>query len=211
MQNKALVDEIIDELYKRLEQKVTEEQVIVIGPMPTSDLKVIDEVYGLTPYKEGMRGCHGILITQLSVEMLSHLALACPVTEEEKFVLKALLQDKPLYVLDEGVEYRSYKKQAHKTLYALLMTYEDKIKKYGISFIGHLDELQAAKACETVGEGTVKGDVRLDMTYKKLLLESDLIKKHIEGICTVVITKKCIITPLAEDYIKKRHICIQRE
>ncbi len=211
MQNKTLVDEIMDEIYKRLEQKVIEEQVIVIGPMPTCDLKVIEGVYGLTPYKEGMRGCIGVLVTELSVEMLSHLALASPVTEEEKFMLKALLQEKPLYILEEGVEYRKYKKQAHKALYALLMTYEDKIKKYGVSFISHLDKMQATKPCETVAEGTVRGNINLDMTYKKLLLESDLIKKHIEGVCTVVITKQCIITPLAEDYIRKQHIRIQRE
>ncbi|PHV70293.1 hypothetical protein CS063_11530 [Sporanaerobium hydrogeniformans] len=216
MQKEALVDEILTELYKRLEQKVTiplsKRKLIVIGPMPTSALKRGEGVYELSEYTSNQIEGEGILITQLSTKMLSHLALASPVTQEEDFILQALLQEKPVYILEEGMEYRKYKKQAHKTLYITLMEYEDKLQKYGVRCISHLDEIEEREVNKPVDSThePIKGNRDLDMTYKKLLLESDLIKKHIEGVYTLTITKKCIITPLADDYIRKQHIQIRR-
>ena len=92
------------------------------------------------------------------------------------------------------------------------MDYEDKINKYGIRCISHLDEI-SIKEVDTGNEKiqeVLRENIKVDMTYKKLLSESDLIKKHIEGIYTVSISKGCIITPLAEDYIRNHHIYIEK-
>lgn len=216
MQEQVLVDEIIQEVYRRLECKLSKElskkKLVIVGSIPNSDLKHLEEVYEFTSYKSQSINYEGIIITKLSVDMLGHLAVGSPATEEESFILKALLQEKPVYMLEEGIEYRKYKKNAHKALYTLFMDYEDKIKKYGIRCISHLEELfneQGTKG-ELQEVEKIRGNISLDMTYKKLLLESDLIKKHIEGICTVTISKKCIITPLADDYIRKHHIQIEK-
>lgn len=214
MKSEILVDEIIEEVYRRLESKVSQElsrkKLIVIGPMPNSDLKSLQSIYEFSSYNQDIVGYEGIVITKLTVDMLSHLALSAAVTEEESFIVKALLQEKPVYIIEEGIEYRRYKKNAHKALYALLMDYEDKIKKYGVICISHLDEISIEQASKGDVKETIRDHIKLDMTYKKLLLEADLIKKHIEGICTVCISKKCIVTPLAEDYIKNHHIYIEK-
>lgn len=222
MQSQILVDEIIEEVYRRLESKMSQElickKLIVIGPMPNSDLENLQHVYEFIPYKKltadkkEVVGYEGIIITKLTVDMLGHIALGATVTEEESFIVKTLLQQKPVYMLEQGIEYRRYKKNAHKALYTLLMDYEDKISQYGIRCISHLDEI----SIEEVDTGNEKlqevlrENIKVDMTYKKLLSESDLIKKHIEGIYTVSISKGCIITPLAEDYIRSHHIYIER-
>lgn len=215
MQNQILVDEIMEEIYRRLESKVSQElarkKLIIIGPMP-SDLENLQGVYEFSPYSKGIVGYEGIVITKLTVDMLSHIALSAATTEEESFIIRVLLQEKPVYMMEQGIEYRKYKKNAHKALYALLMDYEDKINKYGIKCISHLDEIsieEVDRGNEKIQE-VIRENVKLDMTYKKLLLESDLIKKHIEGICTVNISKRCIITPLAEDYIRNHHIHIEK-
>lgn len=208
MQNESLVDEIMEEIYRRLESKVNKElsqkKFVVIGPMPNFDLESLQNAHELIANKKDILGYQGIIITELTVAMLSHLALSSPINEEECLIMKALLQDKPVYVLEEGIEYRRYKKNAHKALYTLLMEYEDKIKKYGIKCIRHLDEISSQV------QEVIKGNVNLDLRYKKLLLEADLIKKHIEGICTITVSRKCIITPLAEDYIRNHHIYIEK-
>ena len=222
MQSQILVDEIIEEVYRRLESKVsqdlTRKKLIVIGPMPHSDLENLKSIYEFISYKQFIPdkkeivGYEGIVITKLTVDMLGHIALGAAATEEESFIIKALLQEKPVYMMEQGIEYRRYKKNAHKALYTLLMDYEDKIKKYGIRCISHLDDIpidEIDKGNEKVQE-VIRENTKLDMTYKKLLLESDLIKKHIEGICTVSISKGCIITPLAEDYIRNHHIYIEK-
>ncbi len=207
MQSQILVDEIMEEVYRRLESKVSQEltrkKLIVIGPMPNSDLENLQSIYELSSYKKEIVGYEGIVITKLTVDMLGHIALGAAVTEEESFIIKALLQEKPIYMIEQGIEYRRYKKNAHKALYTLLMDYEDKIKKYGIRCISHLDEIpieEIEKGNDKIQE-VIRENIRLDMTYKKLLLESDLIKKHIEFISTIRILNSCIITTLAEDYI----------
>lgn len=216
MQNEILVDEIMEEIYRRLESKVSQElarkKLIVIGPMPYSDLENLRGVYEFSSYSKGVVGYEGIVITKLTVDMLSHIALSAATTGEESFIIRALLQEKSVYMMEQGIEYRRYKKNAHKALYTLLMDYEDKINKYGIKCISHLDEIsieEVDRGNEKIQE-VIRENVKLDMTYKKLLLESDLIKKHIEGICTVSISKRCIITPLAEDYIRTHHIHIEK-
>ena len=222
MQSQILVDEIIEEVYRRLESKMSQEltckKLIVIGPMPNSDLESIQHVYELIPYREltcnkkEVIGYEGIIITKLTVDMLGHIALGAAVTEEESFIVRALLQQKPIYMLEQGIEYRKYKKNAHKALYTLFMDYEDKINNYGIRCISHLDEISAEEVYRDneKSQEVLRENIKVDMTYKKLLSESDLIKKHIEGIYTVSISKGCIITPLAEDYIRNHHIYIER-
>ena len=216
MQSQILVDEIIEEVYKRLERKVSDKQtckkLIVIGPMPTSDLANLKHVYEFIPYKEDLVGYEAILITKLTVDMLGHIALGTASTHEESFIIKTLLQEKPVYMIEEGIEYRRYKKSAHKALYTLLMEYEDKIQKYGIKCINHVDEIpiEEVEQGKHKVEEVIRQNTKFDMTYKKLLLESDLIKKRIEGICTLSLSKRCIITPLAEDYIRSHHIYIER-
>ena len=216
MQSAILVDEIMEEVYRRLECRVSNKQtgkkLIVIGPMPTSDLDNLKHVYDLTSYMDNVLGYEGILITKLTVDMLGHIALGAASTPEESFIIKTLLQEKPVYVIEEGIEYRRYKKSAHKALYKLLMDYEDKIQKYGIKSISHLDEIpiDEVEQGKSKVEEVIRENTKFDMTFKKLLLESDLIKKRIEGICTLILSKRCIITPLAEDYIRSHHIYIER-
>lgn len=216
MYTETLIDDILNEVYKRLESKDIDQtslkQLVFIGPMPSVDLKYLQQVYKCSDFKNRKGSYEGIVITKLTLEMLGHLATSSPATEEESFILKALLNDKPVYMLEEGIEYRRYKQNAHKALYTLLMDYEDKIKQYGITCISHLDELLNN---EKYGENhplikPIEGLVNRDMTYKKLLLEADLIKKHLEGIGVVTISKNCIITPLADDYIRRHHIQIKR-
>ncbi len=216
MYSQTLIDEILDEVYKRLEAKSSQQtslkKLIFIGPMPDTGLKYLQQAYKCSVYKNSKEDYEGIVITKLTIEMLGHLATSSPVTEEESLILKALLNEKQVYMLEEGIEYRRYKENAHKALYTLLMDYEDKIKKYGIQCISHLDELLNSGKSRDNHEAPkpITGNVNFDMTYKKLLLEADLIKKHLEGICIVTISKGCIITPLADDYIRKHHIEIKR-
>ncbi|MDU7964099.1 MAG: ethanolamine utilization protein, partial [Clostridium perfringens] len=42
----------------------------------------------------------------------------------------------------------------------------------------------------------------INLSNKKLVSESDLRKPHINGVRTLIVDKKAIITPLAKDYIR---------
>ncbi|MEG0351647.1 MAG: hypothetical protein RR324_00140 [Cellulosilyticaceae bacterium] len=217
MNPQNLIDEIVAELYKKLQQDVKltspKKKVMMIGKYFSDEAKRLEEIYDIVSYQGGNSQCECIVICQMTVGLLAHLALGCSGTEEEEFILKHLLEGKKVYMLEEGIAYRTYKKTSYKALYTLYSEYEDKIKQYGIRTIGNVMDILVDKENgqrSALQENKVCYGEEIDFTHKKLLLESDLMKAHIPALVTILVDKKSIVTPLADDFIRTHKLKIKR-
>lgn len=235
MNEKQIIDEVVRELYKRLTTKVVKPCAYVIGPVELPFVEELKEHYDVITKRNEVLEMDFIVITNLTVSMLAHIAQGCCQTSSEEEVLEALLEGKPVYVLEEGIVYRNYRQSAHKALYAMFLEFEEKIERFGIQKVksvleiltrkdsapskGILKEMEDAKEVRYRNEVQYKNEVQYsnEVQYtkevqfgKRLVLEKDL--KELGVNCTIAlrIPKNCIITPMAQDYIREHQIKIVR-
>lgn len=223
MRERELVNEIVTELYKRLGQtSYRYRKAFVVGDMDCALLQRLNGAYEIITEGEETPSCDVYIITDLTISMLAHLALAAPKDKREEIILRALLSGKNVYVLQNGIEVYAYKDTAHKNMYQIYQDYLSRIQLYGIQLIDDVSVIEALpfhdkkiekddkKSCSVPMECSKSFDT-LDLRGKKVLLEKDLKNYHLQRNCVILLDKKCIITPLAEDYIRMHMISIQKE
>ena len=225
MREKEFIDEIVTELYKRLEENhALSKKAFVVGPMDQNLLKTLSLNYDVTTKEDKVKDYDLVLITELSVELLAHLALGCPMDGREQIILRALLMGKRVYLMQQGIEFYLYRDTAYKNLFVQYQEYLDQIKLFGIQIIADsaslLDE-QVIGEKKTIGVKKAMDEknipyektfnhTTIDYLNKKVLLEKDLLDDHVRN-AVILLSQKCIITPLAEDYIRMHMISVQRK
>ncbi|RDY23491.1 ethanolamine utilization protein [Romboutsia maritimum] len=223
-----LVDLIVNEVCKKLSIKEekennNKEKVVVLWEKDLNNFKQLKSEYNVSCYNEKIEECDILIISKLCLRGLSNMSLGISVSNEERFILSMLMQGKKVYALEEGLEYRKYKKTAPKALYNKFIDHEENIKTYGIQIIKNIEDIQLKNKPlynnQPIGnEEVVIKDLKntgddykfIDLTTKKLISESDLKKPHLNGIKIVHINKKCIVTPLANDFIRIYHLQLKR-
>ncbi len=152
-----------------------------------------------------------LLAAELSVCTMSEVAHGLPNHAESACILKGLLCGRPIFLLEQGLAYRTYRARASKPLYSIYQEQEDQLKKMGIRPLNHymdlLDEGGSLPA-QSVEEGA-RGV--LDLTSLSLLREADLIRARTNGYRVLCLRQKTKITPLASDYIKNHSLTILRQ
>lgn len=213
MEYENLVDEILYELEKRLKINANflqmKKKLIVIGKFDKKSFMPLETIFDIQPFESETTNFDCIIVTSLSIEMMSRIALGCGGEDGESFLLKALLNGKNVYLLESSLFYKKYKKTAFKFIYRLYSEYECKLLQYGMKKITDITDILNEKfqSCE-IYENTQ--ELKVDFTGKKLLQETEFIKNHIKELSCVYIDNHCIITPLAKDYIKNHHLTIKR-
>lgn len=216
MNYQALIDEIVQELYKKLKQDTkpleSHKKVIVIGDANKTEIEALKKYYQVVAYPGDVSDYESVIISELTLARLTRLAQGLADQPEEAFILKALLEGKKVYMLEDEIEYRKYKKTSYKALYTLYSDYENKIRQYGIKPIGHMTDILTAeeKPIPHEEKEELNPNEEIDFTHKKLLLETDLMRAGIPVYGKVVVGKKSIVTPLAEDFIRTHKLKIKR-
>ncbi len=139
-----------------------------------------EEVEGYNTVFGKSEYANGVIITQLSCSMLGNLANACGGSDEQ-FILSMLCGGKPVLVKEEGMEHRIKRRTMPKPLISLYTEYEKKLYLFGIKPLAHSGIF----------------------LKKRLITASDL-----AGISVLETDKSCIISPLAQDYIKENKIVV---
>ena len=206
MIEQQVIDAIVNEIYNRLKQCEHEQNLLMIGAINKEEEKLLKESYHLTSNPIENVEYATVLMSELSEERLAHLAMGCSYTDEERCILKALLQGKTVYLLESGIAYRKYKQTAHKPLYTLYQDYENKLVQYGVRIIHHVSEIFHCQK----DEPHLMNPKEISLKHKKLLLETDLMHIPLETFTIIEVDKKCIVTPLAEDYIRSHKLKIKR-
>ncbi len=228
MVNQTFVEEVIEELYKRLQINVsstTKKVIILFGEVPETDLIPLTNIYDVVPFNEDIINYDAtanydatvkydttvnydaIVISNMTIDMLGSLATGCCHRREELFILKALLKEEAVFVIDSCMEYKKYKESAYKNLYSLYSDYENKLFQYGMKPITNILELLKDVKEEQVTTNMI---MDVDLTYKNLILESDLSKVCRKGFTSISIHNNCIITPLALDYMRDHNIKVKK-
>ena len=74
-------------------------------------------------------------ITSLPVEQMAVLSLGLALLPEEKEVLTALLEGKRVELLEEGLEYKAYRKSAPMGVYRKFVSLERELRELGVVVI----------------------------------------------------------------------------
>lgn len=221
MIEKNFIDEIVTEVYKRLEQySYHRKRVGIIGPVAHNLIHNIGHQYVVV---EESMDCDIFIITEMSYAMLARLALGLPGSQNEELILSSLLLGKKVFLLQQGIEFEQYKDTSYKNLYLLYQDYLSKLMLFGIQIINHVSMIETSIS-DTVDKQKVNDRARydvvkdlscnescMDLSMKNVLLEKDLKNYHLHNNSTIILDKKCIITPLAEDYLKMHMISVQKK
>ncbi|MGL4737548.1 MAG: hypothetical protein ACRCW2_08880 [Cellulosilyticaceae bacterium] len=219
----TLVEDIVKELYQKLQGQsviahTNKKRAIISSSQQLPHEERLQSEYEIIRSSEGNPYGDLVIVPELDMGLLAKIALGIGDSKEVNIILEHLLRGKPVYALEQGIRYRQYKSTAHRTLYTVYSDYENKIKQYGVRFIHDVTEIltdqsmqykHMMQTSEIEPEVTV-GHEAIQLTSKKVILESDLTRGVIQGMTEVVIKKGAIITPLADDYIKAHHLVIKR-
>ena len=213
MDFEKLVDSILEEVYKKLQNK----KLVVLWEDSIEEYNIkLAQEYEVYSYKEGITDCDAVVVSKLCLRGLANLSNGISISNEERFILKMLMKGKKVYVLNEGVEYKKYLSTAPKALYSKYVEFEEKLKDYGVSFINSIEEI-GSKVIDIVSKKVTEEVIEqknfqqsFEIKNKKLITECDIKKLYKQGMKEVVIDKKSIITPLASDFIRIQKLNIKR-
>lgn len=227
-----LVDEIYKKIHDEdnksnyLEKK---KSIVVMGESDVDFYKESLKEFDINPLTSECKDCDILLISKLCIKGLSNISQGTCTTKAEKFALEMLLKGKKVYILEDGIEYRKYKNTAPKVLYNKYIKFEEELLAYGIEVINDLNKISVESKDQKVSFNGIKEEINknlclfseskikeekdlesaiivdeltINLSNKKLVSESDLRKPHINGVKTLILDKKAIITPLAKDYIR---------
>lgn len=219
MDRESFIQDIVDELMKRLQMESY--RVYVIGDIP--DAKYNNQGIEFLSCSSYNTDDDIVLITAMSPIMLANLANGLAKTREEDIILNRLLNGKKVFVLEDAFEYQRYRRTAYKALFHLYQDYEMKLRNYGILVIQtpieifkesiYYNKRQYQQITDLNYNGNdVSNDIigKVDWRKKHLLLEKDFKNSRLNRNRVVLITKDCIITPMARDYIREHQIHIER-
>ncbi|SFB28488.1 TIGR02536 family ethanolamine utilization protein [Clostridium frigidicarnis] len=220
----TLVDLIVKEVYKKLQEtnNVNENKktaVVFGGSDSTRYERVLGNEYDVVNYENNLEKCDVIIIEKLCLKGLGNLAALTGVSKSEAFIIKMLMEGKKVYVLEDGLEYRKYKSTSPKALYNRYIDFEKELIKYGIDIISSPCAISSNSVSNVISPNnvvTIKEEVEVEnnstfeIRNKKLITESDLRKPYMNGMKAVIIDKKSIITPLANDFVRIHHLKVKR-
>ncbi|MDM8126968.1 TIGR02536 family ethanolamine utilization protein [Paraclostridium benzoelyticum] len=221
-----LIEFIVDEIYKKLENQAVKEnndlpKCVLMWERDEEKYKFLNDKFKVLNYNKDIKDCDVLVISRLCLRGLCNLAMGNSVSDEERFILKMIMSGKKVYVMEDGLEYKRYKQTAPKTLYNKYLNFEKEIKSYGVEIINNpksiLNETKVNYKEEYVKDNTeIKVNVNLtentlDLRSKKLISESDLRKPQINGIDKILLGKRSLVTPLANDFIRIHNLKVDKE
>lgn len=222
-----LVDLIVKEVYKKLEETnkniVKHKIAVIIGDVELDPITKfnLDEEYTVTSYNEEQLEADIAIVSTLSIKSMANIATLTGINEEENFIINMLLAGKKVYVLENGLEYRKYKNTAPRALYNKYLSFERELKVYGIDIVEFIEKVEDKttrkeeyKKIEDISiletSNFISEEMSFEIRNKKLISEMDLRKPFMNGMKSVVIDKKSIITPLANDFIRIHNLKVKR-
>jgi len=216
-----VVDYKENESFNLIESRVNENDIIIDS---------IDNMEGLDSYD-------GVILTGLDNKELANLALGVQCSKKEEIVIDSILRGMSIYLIKEGIKYRKYLNTSNREFFRLYEQYEKKISGYGIRIID-LKDLYESICCENekklkkadqsknkeltteANDGKKNIEVeyfdehikanKIDFRNKRLISEIDLRNVYKNGIKILEISKKTVITPLAQDFIRVNHMSVVR-
>lgn len=193
-----IIEEITNQVFKRLKALEKKDKLYIIGDIDDDELSMWENSYEISNCNEA--NCY--LISSTSLNLMWEIAAGACISEHGKNIINALFNNKKVYMLEKGIEYRKYKDSSRKNLFNLFLGYENKVRDLGVEIIRD-SNLNSIESNITIKEPAEK-------YCNKVLTENYLIKNNLRSKKILKISKDCIITPLAQEYIKNNNIIVTR-
>lgn len=193
-----IIEEITNQIFKRLKALEKKDKLYIIGDIDDKELSLWENSYEISNCNEA--NCY--LISSTSLNLMWEIATGACISEYGRNIINALFNNKKVYMLEKGIEYRKYKDSSRKNLFNLFLSYENKVRELGVEIIRD-SNLNSIESNITIKEHTEK-------YCNKVLTENYLIKNNLRSKKFLKISKDCIITPLAQEYIKNNNIIVTR-
>lgn len=213
----GLVDRVVEELKQRMGQKTElshrepkkirggKKRLLLLGSLKDAECQSLSGSYELIEDPE--RGdWEFLLVSKLSVQTMAYVSHGIFGDAQSSCILQGLLEGRPVFFLERGLEYRSYKDYAPKTLYLFYQKQESVLKYMGIQFLSHVMDLPRLS-----GRGGLSLENPLDLTHLSLLQESELIRARGLGYRAICLKETAKITPLAMDYVNRHGLAVYRQ
>lgn len=229
MDIEKLINEISKEVIKRLKElNIEKKEKFLVLANGFDELNKLNELlgykYDLILYDEKITYTEefkGVILNELSNSMLSFLALGLCIGPKEKLVVDFLLNGKNVYVLQEGIEYRKYQNEPQSQLIERYKSYENMLISYGVTILNINELLKSLSLGEKLSildncSDNVPKDINQKLREKKIVInkklitESDLKKVFMYGVKEISISRKAILTPLANDFIKIHRLKVNK-
>lgn len=228
MKNEELIELITKEVMKRLkimleENNKSKKKLLILEhskdlcPILSGALKDNDFIVHCLDDMNDIESYEGIILQNISNGELTNLSLTIQGSMKEKVAIEAVLKGLNLYAMEKGVEYKKYTATANTALLDTFKSHEEKLKNYGVKFVGLKGLLSALKGEGNIKENnekvsaTVEVGVNQLVINKKLISETDLKNLYKDGIKEIVIPRKSIVTPLAKDFARINKLLIKFE
>lgn len=212
-------DQLVEVIIQKVIERLTMPTCYIYGSETDEALKKIIEgrLENRVKFVSNIQQADIILLATTSIHLLAELAAGYGSLPEVNLILEQLASGKRVSVIEEGIIHRKYKETCPEKLYQKWCHYETEVSSYGIDFISqyHLedalilkktmdksDRQQDEKANETVEESLTLED--------QLVTEKTLSRRSNLQIKKINLSKKAIVTPLAQDYIREERIEIKR-
>jgi len=226
MDQKKLIENIIKEVIKRLEEKHTindlenamrKERILAIA---ISDHKILSEIhhrYRIDFYEDhyeyeehiNINVYDAILLGSISHQELVHISMGLANNPVSSLVIEAILAGKKIYILKEGITYLRYEHTSNTNFYNMLKGYEEQLKTFGIEWIYTNEIVEKMKRSEISKELFKEAQITEEHVVQvKIITESIAKQYHIKGCKHLLVKKQTIVTPLARDYLRDKKISI---
>lgn len=139
-----------------------------------------------------------IVVFSLEIDELFSISNATYINSKTELIIKSLLKNKNIYLIEEGISWRNYncnvKKIADKYLY-----YEKELKEMGIKIVKKMEILNYLDSVK-----------KRKYFNKKVMTLRDVKEIEREEISEIVISDKIFITDFAQEYLKNSTLKIKK-
>lgn len=139
-----------------------------------------------------------IVVSEIDISTMVDLAMGTYNNMNSEFLIKSILKNKNIFIIEEGIEWRKYSK-IPLILRDKYLTYEDNLKSYGIKIVKRFEILDVLENKEK--------DIEV---FEKVLDEKKINNFITKKIKKIYVTRETIVTELAKDIIIKNNIEIIR-
>lgn len=209
-----LVQLITDRLLENLQDEPDRKTVYVIGKDQTVNCLETNG-FCLTAHPEA---ADYMVVDGLAVDALLRVAALCPTSEPESLVLNSLLAGRKVLVSVACFDTEQYKNKAKSLLYREMLQQKAKLETYGVTFyqegnlLAYLESTPKTEAPRQVmTESSRPSRERIsEQPQSKLITETRLRSMGLSEGDVLKLEKGMIVTALAQDYIKRHRIIVER-
>lgn len=191
MNENEIIEIIKKELEKYTDKKINsvnkKEDISVIGEDSITQ-KEIEKAFNISNESEK------VIVLSLEINELTSISMATYINSKTEKIIDSLLQNKKVYIIEEGLTWRKYNSN-NIALTKKYLKCEEELKKIGIQIVKKIEILEI-----------LNNNNKRKVYTKKVLTLRDVKELENKGIKTILISSKTFITELSQEYIKNSNL-----